>query len=283
MQTLSPLEAARIADEVEALAFREMWAAAPAALRERLGLRIACVADATLLLAPGIPSPMFNRAIGLGLRRPATGHDVEAIEAEFRAAGIANWWLHWNPQAAPGEMPDWLASHGYALPLRRSWAKMLRSPDRLPHIHTDLRIEPVTGDHAEQAMRIAVQAFDMPPFMVDWLARLHGDGPWRTYGVYDGIALVGTGCLFVNGQAAWLGVAAIAPSHRGRGGQAALMLRRIADAGAAGANHVVTETGEPTSAGEPNPSLANMRRCGFEQVASRLNYVRVTPGLEPPR
>jgi hypothetical protein len=32
-----------------------------------------------------------------------------------------------------------------------------------------------------------------------------------------------------------------------------------------------TETGE-SIAGEPNPSLRNIRRAGFVQVCSRLNY-----------
>ena len=40
----------------------------------------------------------------------------------------------------------------------------------------------------------------------------------------------------------------------------------------AGARHLVTETGEPMG-DEPNPSLANMNRCGFVTVASRLNFV----------
>jgi hypothetical protein len=65
---------------------------------------------------------------------------------------------------------------------------------------------------------------------------------------------------------------AVRTSHRRRGGQGALMARRIADAVAAGARYLVTETGEPM-ADEPNPSLANMKRCGFVTVASRLNFV----------
>jgi hypothetical protein len=50
------------------------------------------------------------------------------------------------------------------------------------------------------------------------------------------------------------------------------MSRRIADAIAGGAAAIATETGEPVS-DEPNPSLANMRRCGFACMASRLNLV----------
>jgi hypothetical protein len=49
------------------------------------------------------------------------------------------------------------------------------------------------------------------------------------------------------------------------------MTLRIADAIAAGGKYIVTETGEPVG-DEPNPSLSNMQRCGFRQIASRLNF-----------
>lgn len=272
MDKLSPLQAARLSDEVEALACREMYAAAPAAVRAALGVRVERIAGATLLIAPGLPAPMLNRAIGLGLHQQARVEDVDAIAGVFRGAGVKNWWLHWNPYAAPSDMPEQLNEMGFRPPQRRSWAKMLRGADAPASMPTDLQIRPVTGAAAEEAIQVAVQAFEMPPIMTQWLSRLCGDGPWRMYAAMDGARVVGCACVFIQGQAAWLGLAAIAPTHRGRGGQAALMARRIADAGAAGALYVTTETGEPTGAGEANPSLENMKRCGFEQVASRLNY-----------
>jgi GNAT superfamily N-acetyltransferase len=262
---------ARLSDAVEVRAFRALWEAAPPALAARLGLRIEEVADATLLIAPGLPTPMFNRAIGLGLEQPATLARVDAIASAYRRAGVSNWWLHWNPHARPAGFDAALESHGFRAAPRRSWAKMWRSPLDPPQVETALNVEPASGDAALQVARIAVAAFEMPTFMEEWLALLC-TGAWRMYAVRDGEAIVGGGCLYLDAEAGWLGVAAVAPSHRGRGGQAALMARRIADAGRAGALHVITETGEPTAAGEANPSLANMKRCGFETVASRLNY-----------
>src|SRR4051812_38749252 len=74
-----------------------------------------------------------------------------------------------------------------------------------------------------------------------------------------------------SGLGAWLGMGAVLPAYRRRGGQGSLMALRISDAIDAGARHIVTETGEALS-GEANPSLTNMHRCGFVTVASRLNY-----------
>lgn len=271
MPSLAAGEKAAISDAVEARAFRALWEAAPGELAAQLGLRIQEVAGATLLIAPGLPTPMFNRAIGLGWQSPATPDDANAIAAAYRAAAVPNWWLHWNPHARPTGFEAVLESRGFGLPQRRSWAKMLRRADNPPQAETSLDIEQVQGEAARQVALIASAAFEMPPFMAEWLACLC-TGAWRMYAIRDGASIVGGGCLYLEAQAGWLGVAAVAPSHRGRGGQVALMARRIAEAGRAGASWVVTETGEPTTAGEANPSLANMKRCGFETVSSRLNY-----------
>jgi hypothetical protein len=265
---LSAHAAAAIADEAEALAFADLYAAAPAALRSRLGLRVEQVADATLLLAPGLPSAMFNRAIGLGMKREAGTAEVEAIAAVYRSAG---WWLHWNPYAAPAELVSRLPAMGFTQPKRRSWAKVLRGTDPAPQVETGLHIALATEGQAGEATQAIVEAFEMPGFMADWLRCLHGRAHWRVYAATDGAQVVGGACLYTNGDLAWLGMGSISPSHRRRGGQRALMARRIADAIGDGARYIVTETGEPI-ADEPNPSLANMKRCGFTTVASRLNF-----------
>jgi len=125
-------DAAIVADDAEALAFADLYAAAPAALQARLGLRVAQVADARLLLAPGLPTSMFNRVIGLGLRQPAGMADIESIVGEYRAADCKTWWLHWNPYSSPSELVEALPGMGFTQPARRSWAKVLRGTDGAP-------------------------------------------------------------------------------------------------------------------------------------------------------
>jgi hypothetical protein len=270
-EVMTSREAAALADHVEARAYAGLFAAAPDALRARLGLRVERLAGATALIAPGLPTTMFNRVIGLGLDDAATPGSVAQLRTLFRDAGVKAWWLHWNPDAQPVDMPALLAAQGFTLPARRAWAKMLRETAQPPAVRSDLAVaEARPADVAATASCIA-QAFAMPPFMADWLAALHGRPAWRLYAVADAGVVVGGACLFVDGDAGWLGMGAVLASHRRRGGQGAAMARRIADAGAAGCRWVVTETGEPVD-DEPNPSLANMRRHGFRQVASRLNF-----------
>jgi len=259
------------ADGVEAAAYSDLFDAAPASLKARLGIDVQQHVGATLLIAPGLPTPMFNRAIGLGLAAAASETDVDVLVQRYAEAGSASWWLHWNPFAEPATMPELLQHRGFTLPSRRRWAKMLRGTQPPPTIHTDLHVAPARDDDVAPLTSAIAQAFGMPPFMADWLAALHGRPRWRVYAVTDEQRVVGGGCLFVDGDNAWLGMGSVVESHRRRGAQGALMALRIADAIAAGCEHIVTETGEAI-ADEPNPSLANMKRCGFATVASRLNF-----------
>jgi GNAT superfamily N-acetyltransferase len=272
IDALSPLAAARIGDRIEALAFTDFYAAAPDALKSTLGLQVRRQADATLLMAPGVPSPMFNRVTGLGMERETTIADVGALIETYRQAGTASWWLHWNPFALPASLPEQLPTLGFTRPARRTWAKMLRGRSPAPAIASDLDVAVANDRQIDEVLLAIVDSFAMPPFMADWLRQLHGRPRWRIYAVSDQEQIVGGGYLFVDGDIAWLGMGAVRESHRRLGGQGVLMARRIDDAIAVGARHIVTETGEAIG-DEPNPSLGNMRRCGFERVASRLNFV----------
>ncbi len=206
----------------------------------------------------------------------AARDDIDALIDAYRDAASATWWLHWNPFARPAELVADLAQLGFTAPPRRSWAKMLRGTEDPPSIATELQIAPAHDDQIEDAMQAIARAFEMPRVIADWLRQLHGRPRWRTYAVKDGDAIVGGGCLFLDGECAWLGMGAVLPTHRRRGGQGALSARRIRNAIDAGARYIVTETGEAI-AGEANPSLANMKRCGFGMVASRLNFAGPKP------
>lgn len=262
--------AIRLADDIEAAAFADLYAAAPPALRDRLGLRIERCADATLLMAPGLPATMFNRGIGLGNLHRASDVDLQQLCARYAAAGVGNWWLHISPIAAADGLAGLAAARGFTPAPRRSWVKLLRPATPMPAVDTRLQVAPTPDAQATGTAAAIAQAFEMPPFIVDWLAALQRRRRWRMYSISDGSTVVGGACLFVDAGTGWLGMGAVLPSHRRRGGQQAALARRIADAALLGCTQVVSETGEPI-AGEPNPSLANLLRSGFVSVGSRLN------------
>lgn len=260
-----------LADEIEASAFVDMFAAAPRDLADRLGLQTVSEGGTAALFAPGFPATIFNRVIGLGLRAPATIGDLDRWTARYRIAGVSSWWLHWSPAAEPDGFDGALRELGFTLPARRSWAKVLRDPSAPAAARTSLQIDLARTTQIGDVAAAIVQAFEMPAFVAGWLAALDGRPRWQVYAARDGERVVGGACLFIDRDVGWLGMGGVLASHRRRGGQFALMSRRIADAIDAGCRHIVTETGEPVG-DEPNPSLTNMYRCGFRRVASRLNY-----------
>jgi len=69
----------RRADAAEAAAFADMYAAASGPFASAAGLRIEREAGATLLIAPGLPTPMFNRVIGFGTFEPATERSLDTL------------------------------------------------------------------------------------------------------------------------------------------------------------------------------------------------------------
>ncbi|HVJ51096.1 MAG TPA: hypothetical protein VM689_01450 [Aliidongia sp.] len=267
-----PREAAALADLAEAHAFADFFDAAPQTLRSELGVRVERIAEATVLLAPGIASPILNRAIGLGMFEEAGSDDVKRVTNCLRQAGGPLWMLQFSEFSRI--LPRALEENG--LVGRSRWAKMLRGREAVREPASDLRVEPATSAQLDEVSRVFADAFGMPPYMADWLRELHDRTGWKIYAVTEGSTVVGCGCLYLSGDAAWLGMGSVAASHQRRGGQGILLARRIADAIAAGAQYIFTETGEPAES-ESNPSLNNMKRAGFVQVASRLNYTLAAP------
>ena len=245
----------------------DLYAAAPRAL----DCRVAAIAGATLLLAPRIPASYFNRVIGLGVFEPATEAALRAVDECFRAAGVAEYWLHLNPAARPESLSGWISARGLASPPRRTWAKFLRGPEPCAARPCALSVRDAKPDDADAIARVVCSAYGTPAALAPWFAALVGRDGWRFVVAEADGQVAATGAVFVDGTRAWLGVGATLAEHRNRGAQSALLAARIALAVEAGCTMLATETGE-SIAGEVNPSLNNIRRAGFVQVCSRLNY-----------
>jgi len=259
------------ADAIEAAAYRDLVAAAPAAIRRETGARASELAGATLLIAPGAPLPLFNRVIGLGMHQPAQERHLDAAIAEYRRSGCAEFWVHVSPGSQPAELPRWLETRGLAPPQRKSWAKMLRGRVAPPEIDTRLQVRRALPGDGGRIGTMICAAYGLPAPFAEWFDALPSRPRWRAHVALEDARIVAAGFLFLDDTRAWLGAAGTLSEFRRRGAQGALMARRISDAIEVGCTVIATETGEPVG-DEPNPSLQNMRRCGFEQVASRLNY-----------
>ena len=253
-------------DDLEAAASRDHFAAAPA----RLGVSTLSQGGVTVLRAPTIPSPMLNRVIGLGNHAEASDDDIDGVLA---AIGPVTLFVHVGPAARPSDLRARLETRGLAPASRPSWVKVARGREPAPAVDTELDVRELGPDHADAFGRVATVAFEMPPSLAPWFAALVGRPRWRVFGAFAGDELAGVGALFLDGEAAWVGIGGTLPAHRGRRAQRAVMARRIDAAIGAGCTLIATETGEPAP-GTRNPSLDNMIACGFRPVCVRLNLAR---------
>ena len=98
-------------------AFRDLYAAAPEGVGAPRAEEIGGGLCLRLKAAP--TSAMFNRALGLGLREPATEESLEQVAAFF--GDEIGWCVALAPQARPSELPSWLEHRGFVRGY--GWAK----------------------------------------------------------------------------------------------------------------------------------------------------------------
>lgn len=258
-------------DAAEALAYRDMFAAAPAPLARSLGLEAREIAGATLLIAPGIPAPEFNRVLGLGNGGAVSDAQLDGVARAYRAAGARTWWVQASPSEHARGLIAQLTARGFAPPKRRAWVKMSRGAQRPAPVACGAEVRAARpAEHAALADAVCA-AFGMPAAIAPWLAALAARPGWRADAALLEGEIVGGGFLHLQRDAAWLGASGVRSAARGKHLHRALMTLRIEQAIEAGCALITSETGEPVGE-EPNPSLRNMQACGFGAAYSRLNF-----------
>ena len=246
-------------------AFHDLYAVAP----HGLGARAQEIGGALCLRLDAAPtSAMFNRALGLGLREPATEEALDEVAAFF-GDGVG-WCVALAPHAEPPELPSWLERRRFVTGY--GWSKFRRGVADPPEVRTELRVEPAGAENAPAFAETFVRGYVTPGFFRDWLARIPGRAGWHCFLAYDGGEPAGAGALFVAGTVGWLGIAATLPEHRRKGAQGAILAARIEAAAAAGCEAVVTETGALLE-GRPAASHRNIVRAGFDEEYVRANYL----------
>ena len=120
-------------------------------------------------LTPG--SALFNRALGLGLREPATEAALDEIDAFFTRRGLA-YGITLTPDAQPPELPEWLEARGFQRGY--AWTKFAQSAEPSPRRESDLRVEELGADQANLFADVFVRAYGTPEVTRPLLARIPG-------------------------------------------------------------------------------------------------------------
>jgi hypothetical protein len=262
----------------EALAFRDTFAASAELADDAVGPVTSRPGGGVAFAFTRLDIGFFNRAIGIGVARPAVESDVDEVVAFFDGAGRQVSVAQIAPHATPPEVVGWFEARGYIR--SRTWVKMWHSLAEIPDARTDLRIEQIGPEWADDFGRLSVvEAYDFPESIGPAAGAGVGRPGWYHYVGFDGDVPVSTAAMRIEDGVAWFGFGATSEGHRGRGGQSAMFARRLSDARDAGCRFAVVETGEDTPE-DPNPSYRNMARAGFELAYFRDNWVRqaATPG-----
>jgi GNAT superfamily N-acetyltransferase len=238
-----------------------------AAVADAFGADAVRVGGAVCAVAPGVEEVTINRVIGLGISEPASDEVLDRIADVYGSIRHA---IALAPGARPAGVAAMLRERGYAP--AHAWVKFARTAAGPPAPASDLRIERIGPEQAEEFTAVLAAGFEIPQSVTAMLSHLPGRPGWSWYLAHDGKTPVACGALFVHGRHGWLGQAATLPAHRRRGAQFALIAARIGAAGAAGAEVVVTETGEIVD-DRPTISYRNILRAGFRPVYLRPNYV----------
>lgn len=273
-----PLDAGDLRLEtVELAAVRDWFAAVPIATAARLGIGLLEIGGAVCGAVTALPGARtFNRVAGLGLACDADEDQLDAI-ASFYGGLRLPYVISLAPDARPANLGERLARRGYAPDY--AWVKFARPVAPLPAVQSELRLECIGVEQAEDFGRVVAGGFGLPDAMAEWIAALVGRPGWSCHLAFDGDRPAAAGALFVEGQMGWLGLGATLPEHRRRGAQNALLRERIAAAAEAGCETVVTETGAEVE-GLPSNSYRNILRSGFEAVYERPNLSNLEGGRD---
>jgi GNAT superfamily N-acetyltransferase len=242
-----------------------------AAVADAFGADAVRVGGAVCAVAAMLDEVTINRVIGLGISEPASDEALDRIGDVYGSIRHA---IALAPAARPAGVAAMLRERGYEP--AHAWVKFARAAAGPPAPATDLRIDRIGPERAEEFTAVLAAGFEIPPSVTAMLAHLPGRPGWSWYLAHDGETPVACGALFVDGRHGWLGQAATLPAHRRRGAQSALIAARIRTAAAAGAEVVVTETGEIVD-DRPTISYRNILRAGFRAAYLRPNYVSPPP------
>lgn len=262
-------EVARACELHEARAWKECIEACAAVEGNPLQAESVDVSRTPVPVVAAFNASLFNRVIGLGLAEPANDADIAAIAEAYAEREQTSWAVCLAPGAEPSDLAARLESSG--LTHTSDFAKVVRSTADAPTAETSLRIEHIGPDKRDDFVAVNLGAWGVPPVFAAWFGGTVGRPGWSHYVGYDRETAVSAGALYVSENVGWLGFGATLPEYRGRGGQSAIMARRIQDAAEQGCDYVHTETGAETPE-NPNPSYRNMIATGFELAYLRPNY-----------
>jgi GNAT superfamily N-acetyltransferase len=223
-----------------------------------------------LRIPPAHMSPMLNRIVDLGVDGPAS---EEQLDAAIAVMGGLRYYVSLSPAAEPAEIGDWLRARGFEPSW--GWMQFGRGVEPVTGVATSLAIAEIGPEHGSEFGRLLAEAYGMSPVEAV-AAAVPGRPGFSCWLALAGHEPAAAAALYVEGGAAYLGLAGTAAEHRGKGAQSALLAVRVERARELGCDAVYTETGEQLP-GRPSASYRNIVRAGFEELYVLANWISPDP------
>jgi len=186
---------------IEAQAIVDLLNAMPHDLQLQLGVAVMPLGSGVAIVMKQVPVLLLNRVIGLGIVEPGTEQMVDEICSMYERAGVRTG-IQLAPTAKPEQVKEWLEKRG--LELTGTWGKLYRGSEPAGGAETDLKIEQIGRERAEEFGDIAAKAYQLPDTLSNWIALSVGRDGWRHYMALDGKKGVGVAALYVQGEVGWL-------------------------------------------------------------------------------
>lgn len=262
---MTDLEISRLVEETEAEAIYQMHSMCSVDAMDKMKASVVRIGAGTAIRTDISEGFSLNRVAGTGFGSE-TAEEIFEQTGKFFEGRKNIYSIQPSPFILDDNFKQQLEKNGFEF--RKNWVRFYRDTAGIPEIESQLVIRKIGRKEKDIFAEMVIDVFGFqgvdPEFAVSTVEQEN----WNHYLAYNGDKPVATACLFINGQTAWMSLAATLPEFRGRGAQSALMARRIRDANEAGCSIITSETAED------NSSYRNMQRFGFKLLYKRPNYVK---------
>jgi hypothetical protein len=270
--------AAAAIEAVEARAWADLYAAAPAGFAAEAGVSRRWVDGAVVLSWAATGRRYFSRAVGLATIAPATPAALDDILAGWEREGISMFLLQSLPQCRPAEYEGWLRERG--LEPFDAQDRIVRGAEPLAGAPAAangraIAVERVDGDSADEWAEFIQRVYRLDTGR--WLQALVGRAGWHHYVAREDGAVVGARSMYAGAhRRAWLGIDGpvpdvMTPDHEP---DTAICAAIVHDGLAAGARGFIADIEAPSES-QDTPAYERFAGLGFRRPYVRTHYARL--------
>ena len=261
-QKMTPLE---IAQHLKTIRQKEFACANSSSLARRY------IGDAIVTIDPAsaaspYPSANKNAVSFLGCEARAAPADLRKTLDVFKESGIERFFFHLGPTLQQEEIIAWLTENHFEPYQGTRYPTLCRAIRAAPPHETDLRVARVFKHEIETHADAITRIFN--PWPSSFFFESSGQPGFDHFLAFEQNTPVSAAILATHNQFAYLGWAATAEAHRGRGGQNALIAARLNRAAELGCQIACSETLTALKT-----SLSNLLRNGFEVAYEKQVFV----------